>query len=329
MIHHAVVVRRDVSGERVAGLTLLERAVRTARRAGATRVDVVDRAPAADSAALVLVADRVYDPSQVRRQMDEGTPATALPAATPAERATAERALYAALRKPVDGFVSRHLNRHLSLAVTRRLLATGITPNQMTVVASLFGVAGVMLVFHATWGSLAAGAVLVQLQSVLDGCDGEIARLKLESSRFGEWFDNVTDDVVNAAYGAGLGYASSVLCAQPWWWWLGLYAAGAISVYNAVVYVQLIRRHGGSGNPFAFRWWYQRDDRTVAARMTGSAAVVYALVRRDTFLFAFMLLCLARLPQVAVLWYAIVSTGYLLMTIVHAARGGMPVEKAA
>src|SRR5262249_25629085 len=226
-------------------------------------------------------------------------------------------------------FVSRHLNRRLSLAVTRLLLPTGITPNLMTVVASAFGVAGVALVFRATWGALAAGAVLVQLQSILDGCDGEIARLKLESSRFGEWFDNVTDDLVNAAFGLGLGYASWVLCAQPLWWWLGVYAAGAISAYDAVVYAQLIRRHGGSGNPFAFRWWYQKDDRTVAARMTGAAAVLYALARRDTFLFAFMLLCLARLPQVAVLWYAIVSTGYLLMTIVHAARGGMPLEKAA
>jgi phosphatidylglycerophosphate synthase len=329
MIGRVVVVRGDVSGERVAGLTLLDRTVAAARRAGVARVDLVDAAPPADPDALVLVADRVYEPDAIRRAVADGAPPDGLPAATPAERAAAERALFAKLRKPVDGFISRHLNRRMSLAVTRALLPTGITPNQMTVVASLLGVAGVILVFQATWATLAAGAVLVQAQSVLDGCDGEIARLKLQSSRFGEWFDNVTDDAINASYGVALGCASSVLCVQPLLGWVGVYAAAAIAVYDAVVYAQLIRRHGGTGNPFAFRWWYQTDDRPVAARTTGAAAVVVTLSRRDTFLFAFMLLCLARLPQVALLWYAIVSTGYLAMTIVHAARGGMPVEKAA
>jgi len=344
----AVVVRTPVSGERVAGLTLLERARRTALRAGFPKVDVADAAP--DRAGVLAIpADRVFDPALVRRLLIEDRPTDcyldgrptglavtgpgprrldlrpedARPADTPAARAAAEAALFAALRKPVDGFVSRHLNRHLSLAVTRLLLPTPITPNQMTVIAALIGLAGVWLVFRASFAAVAAGALLVQLQSVLDGCDGEIARLKLQSSRFGEWFDNVTDDLVNASYGFGLGYASAILFAQPLWLWLGTGATCAFIIYDGVVYTQLAIRHGATGNPFAFRWWYQRHAEPIAARVRGAAAVVHALVRRDTFLLAFLFLCLARLPQVAVLWYAIVSSGYLLMTIVHLGRGGM------
>ena len=37
------------------------------------------------------------------------------------------------------------------------------------------------------------GGLLAQLSSILDGCDGEIARLKLLESKFGEFFDRVLD----------------------------------------------------------------------------------------------------------------------------------------
>jgi len=41
--------------------------------------------------------------------------------------------------------------------------------------------------------TLAIGGVLAQAASVLDGCDGEVARLRLEESDFGGWFDAVLD----------------------------------------------------------------------------------------------------------------------------------------
>jgi choline kinase/phosphatidylglycerophosphate synthase len=107
--------------------------------------------------------------------------------------ATAERFLYSELVKPQDGWVSRRLNRTLSRGVTTPFLlrvAPGITPDQVSlahlvlaIVAGLGFVAGLPLI---------AGA-LVQLSSILDGSDGEIARLKLSASRFGGFFDSVLD----------------------------------------------------------------------------------------------------------------------------------------
>src|SRR5262249_21910789 len=179
-----------------------------------------------------------------------------LPCSTPSERRAAERKLFQSLRKPVDGPVSRWINRSLSLSVTRLLLDTDVTPNQMTIVATVFGVAGVAAVLSSTWTGVAVGAVLVQLQSVLDGCDGEIARLKFQTSTFGAWLDNVLDDLVNASFGLALGIAAAALLGQPIWRWLGIFAAGAFAVYYAVVYAQLALVHH-TGNPFAFRWWFQ------------------------------------------------------------------------
>jgi len=46
--------------------------------------------------------------------------------------------------------------------------------------------------------ALVAGGVLAQLASVIDGCDGEIARLKHSQSEFGGWFDAVLDRYADA-----------------------------------------------------------------------------------------------------------------------------------
>lgn len=260
------------------------------------------------------------------RALDPGD-ALFLSASSEDSRRRAEHQLYRSLIKRVDGPVSRRVNRPISLWVTRRVIDTGITPNQMTVAANLVGALGVMLVFRATWFTVALGSLLVQLQSILDGCDGELARLKLQSSRFGEWFDNVLDDTVNMAYGVALGYAASILLGSPVWRWLGIGSALAYVFHNGVMYWQLARVHR-SGNPFNFRWWFQRGDQDVTAMLarrdlaTRLAAVVRSLIRRDVFLLAFCVLAAVRLPQVAVAWYAGVAASQSALMLAHVIMGG-------
>ena len=48
----------------------------------------------------------------------------------------------------------------------------------------------------ALW--LAAGGLLAQAASVVDGCDSEVARLRLQESDFGGWFDAVLDRYADA-----------------------------------------------------------------------------------------------------------------------------------
>lgn len=246
---------------------------------------------------------------------------------TEGARLRAEDQLIARLRKPTDGPVARIVNRRISLSLTRLLLRTSITPNQMTVVANVIGAIGIWLVFRATWASVAIGAVLVQVQSILDGCDGEIARLKFQGSRFGEWLDYVLDNVVNAGYGLALGFASASLLGQPLFRWLGIGACLGFVAYDLMVYAQLAGvRH--AGDHMAFRWWHQKEGEAhVIVRHSQSpgspAAVLHALTRRDVFLAAFMVLAIARLPQVAALWYAILAAGHVVLTVLHLANGGI------
>jgi hypothetical protein len=62
------------------------------------------------------------------------------------------------------------------------------------------------------------------------------------------------------------------------------------------------------------------DNPSLGARF---GAFVRSLVRRDVFLFAFMLLTAVRLPQVAVLWYAACAASQLALMGTHVAMGGM------
>jgi CDP-L-myo-inositol myo-inositolphosphotransferase len=106
----------------------------------------------------------------------------------------AETVLIQELRnKPNDGPVSTYLNRPISTRLSRILLTTPITPTQLTVATFLLSVVatGLFMTGHYLW--LIVGAILAQFASIVDGCDGEIARLKFLESRYGKWLDAVLD----------------------------------------------------------------------------------------------------------------------------------------
>jgi CDP-L-myo-inositol myo-inositolphosphotransferase len=107
--------------------------------------------------------------------------------------------------------VSRHLNRPLSKRISRQLVRSSITPNQISLFC--FGVSALAAGLFAMGGHLllALGAVFAQLASVVDGCDGEVARLKLCESSFGAWFDAVLDRYADAILLFGLTWHAFVV----------------------------------------------------------------------------------------------------------------------
>ena len=112
-----------------------------------------------------------------------------------------------ALVKDTDGFMARHVERPISLAISRLLASTAVTPNQITLISVAIGLAGApfFLSVLALWQTV--GALLFLTHSILDGCDGELARLKFQESRWGGildfWGDNVVHSVIFACMAAG------------------------------------------------------------------------------------------------------------------------------
>ena len=97
-----------------------------------------------------------------------------------------------------DGPISRHFNRPISRWLTRYLVRGPMTPNQISVVSWSLSCVGAALFAVGGYPALAAGGVIAQLASIIDGCDGEIARLKRMQSDFGGWFDAILDRYADA-----------------------------------------------------------------------------------------------------------------------------------
>ncbi len=118
----------------------------------------------------------------------------------------AENKLLDTLKKTSDGPVSRYLNRPISTRITRHLLRIDITPNYVSFFSFILAMLGALFFFLGGYINLVAGAILAQVSSVIDGCDGEIARLKFQATEVGGWIDAVLDRSADAFLLFGLTY---------------------------------------------------------------------------------------------------------------------------
>src|SRR5437588_11242023 len=127
------------------------------------------------------------------------------------------------MTKPQDGFVSRFLNRPISRRITSFLLKFPIHPHAWTI--SIFVlplIAGAFLV-RGGYKSVVIGAAIFQVFSILDGCDGEIARAKNLESKLGERLDYFCDFLGSLIYVLALAFgvhasAEGIGCARTCTW---------------------------------------------------------------------------------------------------------------
>ena len=111
---------------------------------------------------------------------------------TPEDCEAAERKLDRWLVKPTDGFYAR-LNRRISIPISRQLIKLPITANMVSIFTLGVGMASAAFFAYGGYWSTLLGALLCLFASILDGCDGEVARLKLQESDFGCWLETICD----------------------------------------------------------------------------------------------------------------------------------------
>jgi choline kinase/phosphatidylglycerophosphate synthase len=121
---------------------------------------------------------------------------------TPADLRTAGLQVRRSLVKREDGPVSRYLNRPVSTRVSMILAPLRLSPDAVSVVVAVLGILAAVLLGR---GDGLAGGLLAQAVSVLDGVDGELARLQVRAGPRGALLDGVLDRAVDAALVVGLG----------------------------------------------------------------------------------------------------------------------------
>lgn len=156
----------------------------------------------------------------------------------------AETWLLRGLVRETEGFMSRHVERRISLTITRRLAGTRITPNVMTLVSLAVGLLGAPFFLSQAAAYQLPGALLLLAHSILDGCDGELARLKFQESHWGSvldfWGDNVVHVAVMACIAIGWGLAARAA------WPLAVGAVVVVSVLGTAAFVYRHTTKAGS-----------------------------------------------------------------------------------
>ena len=214
----------------------------------------------------------------------------------------AETWLLQSLIKPTEGFMSRHVERRVSLAITRRLVGTRMTPNAMTLVSVGIGLVGAPFFMSSSPLLQLVGALLFLTHSILDGCDGELARLKFLESRYGAMLDFWGDNTVHIAVflSMAIGWSASLASVWP-------LAVGAVAVAATIGAASVLSGH----TPAA------PND----ARASRLARLTDSLANRD---FIYLVVLLAAIGKAWwFLWVVAIGTPlFVLLCLIGARRRG-------
>src|SRR5437762_7691421 len=185
------------------------------------------------------------------------------------------------MSKPQDGFVSRFLNRPISSRITRLLVRFPIHPSAFTASIFVLPVAAGVFLLRGDYLSVLFGAVIFQVFSILDGCDGEIARARNLESKLGERLDYFCDFLGSLIYVLALGFglhhsAEGIVCASliAGNEWL-LHGGNEMKIVSAMLHESFYERHHGMighsgllnfGDQYV--WWiFQLTKRYMATRV--------------------------------------------------------------
>lgn len=207
---------------------------------------------------------------------------------TPEAFAEGRRKLLATVRKSTDGLVAKYVNRPISIAISTQLVKTPVTPDQLSVFNLLVGLTSAALASVGSFQYFLASAILFQWASILDGVDGEVAKLTYQSTKRGEWIDTACDQVSYVAFLIGLVIGVSRAGLPPFYLQIGLMGvvAGVLSIAN--IAINLVRRRE-SGSALSIRYSFQ-DGVGVFSRLM---RVVQYFGKRDFLAFLALVLAVA------------------------------------
>lgn len=171
----------------------------------------------------------------------------------------AEKKLFNSLKGEFEGFVDRFFNRKISRWFTRVFLATGFSPNAITILAAVVGVVSAASFGLGTYSAGIIAALLFQLAAIIDCCDGEVARLTFTESPFGAWLDIAMDNVVHMAIFAGIAAGSYLGMAGSDGAWVPLALGSAAVLGNGLSFwlvtrAQKVKAASGWRTPVQAAW---------------------------------------------------------------------------
>jgi phosphatidylglycerophosphate synthase len=223
--------------------------------------------------------------------------------------------------KSRDGYVSRYLNRPISRTVSQFLLKTSMTPNLWTWLITAFPLIGFLFLIRGTYPGFVIGALLFNVHSILDGCDGEIARAKYLDSEKGPGIDAIGDLISLLLFSIGLGGGLSRSAQQDavsHWVFLseGILTFVFLALRLGPDHVLDLFRRGPAAVAFSKNdeRLQRSGGRIFGARFTSWG---FELTKRDVVFFAFLIAAVLGLAR----WILHLLFIYALVTLILSWRG--------
>lgn len=216
---------------------------------------------------------------------------------TESDRRFAESKLNRWLIKPTDGMYAR-LNRKVSIPISRLLVKLTITANMVSILTLAVGAISAIFFALGGYSNTLLGAFLCLFASILDGCDGEVARLKLLESDFGCWLETICDYVFYflLLIGVTIGQWRSS-GSDAYLVWGALLLVGAFASFVAVGWQ---RRQLAAGRPEEFlSIWQSHAEKRSSNPILYAARHMEFLVRRCFFPYALVAFALLGIMKVA------------------------------
>jgi phosphatidylglycerophosphate synthase len=189
--------------------------------------------------------------------------------------------------RETDGFLTRMVDRRISRRISPWLARWGIRPNWITLMGTLIGLTGAWLLSQATYQAHLAGTLMFLAAVIVDGVDGEVARLALQESVFGHYLDIFTDNLVHVAVFVGLAIGLSRATGDVRYLYVLLGLLGGFGLCAISVYQVLLKAEGSQKGSRITRW-------------------LGVLANRD---FAYLLVTLALIDKLAFfLWGAMIGS---------------------
>ena len=135
----------------------------------------------------------------------------------------------------VEEFFDLFFYRPLAFILVKIIYPTRITPNQLTVVSIIFGVAAGFVYAMGSSTALLYGAVLFMLYNIFDCSDGQLARLKKNGTHAGRIIDGIADYITAIAVFTGLGIGYPDHHFSPGSWYLLLFAAAISNLIQSIL----------------------------------------------------------------------------------------------
>ncbi|HVY54574.1 MAG TPA: CDP-alcohol phosphatidyltransferase family protein, partial [Thermodesulfobacteriota bacterium] len=202
-----------------------------------------------------------------------------------------------------------NINSKISLPTSRLLVKTPLTPNMISVLINIIGMmCGVFYAIgHPVWGAL-----FMQAATILDRCDGEVARVKLMETQRGQWVDTISDQVTVLSFMLGVPIGYYVITKSP----LAI-ILGTVNISIFICFViwsfYFLKKYTNSGSLVTYFDVDKLVEGRKASLMRRLIKIVRPMGRRNFYSLAFLVIAIVG----GYFWLLVVTSAAMTLFLLH------------